>query len=389
MIAMNMLWNKKRKNKSNHKKQDTSLDTLKWQIALENSNVGVWDWNSKTNNVFYSRESKKILGLESHELNNSTTEWNQRVHPEDREKYFNALETHINGEYDALYNEHRIRSKDGSYKWVLIKGKTVERDHQGKPSRIIGTHTDITYRKKKENQVKKQLQLITSQNERLHNFTHIVSHNLKTHIGNFRNILEFYDEAETEHEKTELLHHLKTISEALTTTIVDLDDIISIKAKSNAHELNERINVFGCAEKVIDHLKVDIEDQQIDVFNGIRIDDILLANRPYLESILYNLISNGIKYKSEHRKPKIILQSLHTKDHYKILIADNGIGIDTEKHKNQLFEMYQTFHGTERSDSRGVGLYITKTQVEAIGGSIELESTINEGTTFTLTFDKR
>lgn len=389
---MKMLWKKITDSKSKtYQVSDLnpSFEELKWQMALENSNVGVWDWNSFNDKVFYSSESKKILGYGDHELTNSKMEWNKRVHPDDRENYFRDLKSHINGERDAFHNEHRVLCKDGTYKWVLINGKTVDKDSHGKPSRIIGTHTDITYQKKNDKQSQKQLQLITSQNNRLHNFTHIVSHNLKTHIGNFKNILEFYDEANSEDEKTELVNHLKTISDALSTTIVDLDDIISIKAKSNSHELYERINVFACAEKIIESLEIEIDKNEINIYNSIRKDDYLFANRSYLKSILYNLISNGIKYRSKDRKPKVILQSIHSKNELKILIADNGIGIDTEKHKKQLFEMYQTFHGTDRLDSRGVGLYITKTQVEAIGGTIEVESKLDEGTTFILSFKKQ
>jgi signal transduction histidine kinase len=100
------------------------------------------------------------------------------------------------------------------------------------------------------------------------------------------------------------------------------------------------------------------------------------------------LISNGIKYSDSSKKSQIIIQTIHTKDHLQILIADNGIGIDTNKYKNQLFEMYQTFHGTDRNDSRGIGLYITKTQVEALNAEIELNSELNKGSTFCLTFKK-
>ena len=91
--------------------------------------------------------------------------------------------------------------------------------------------------------LKNNLQLITNQNNRLHNFTHIVSHNLKTHIGNFENLLEFYDDATSQEEKEELVTHLKTISESLTNTIVDLNDIISIKSKTKEHQLNEKIHI--------------------------------------------------------------------------------------------------------------------------------------------------
>ena len=366
-----------------------TIDDRRWQIALENSSVGLWDYNVISGKVFYSAETKNILGYKDHELTNSVMEWNKRVHPDDLETYFNDFNSHINGSLETYRNEHRILCRDGNYKWILDKGKVVESDSNGKPTRIIGTHTDITYRKKKEEQSERYLELITSQNERLHNFTHIVSHNLKTHIGNFKNILEFLDEANSEEEKEDLQSHLKTISGALTSTIIDLDDIISIKSKSNSKELNERVNIYNCAEKVINSLEMDIAHNKIAIYNSIRKDDSINVNPAYLESVIYNLISNGIKYRSNKRNSKVILQSVHTKNELKILIGDNGIGIDTKKYKNQLFEIYQTFHGTSREDSRGVGLYITKTQMEALGGTIEVESTLDEGTTFTLVFKKQ
>ncbi|WP_084203370.1 sensor histidine kinase [Psychroserpens damuponensis] len=384
-----MFWKKKEPNPQPKIENQDSINDKRWQIALENTNVGLWDYDIIKNEVYYSKESKMLLGFEEHELSNSVTEWDRRVHPEDSETYFNDFNAHVNGSLDTYRNEHRILCRDGQYKWILDKGKIIEKNAQGKPTRIIGTHTDITYRKKKEVQSERYLQLITSQNERLHNFTHIVSHNLKTHIGNFKNILEFYDEAVSEEEKHELIDHLKTISGALSTTIVDLDDIISIKSKSNAKELNERVSIYNCAEKVIHSLKMDIAHNNIAIYNSIRKNDIINVNSSYLESILYNLISNGIKYRADDRNSKIMLQSLHTKDELKILISDNGIGIDTNKYKNQLFEIYQTFHGTSRDDSRGVGLYITKTQMETIGGTIKVESALGEGSTFILTFKKQ
>ncbi|MEM5566224.1 PAS domain-containing sensor histidine kinase [Psychroserpens sp. AS72] len=384
-----MFWKTKELNSQNNIENKASINDKRWQIALENTNVGLWDYDVINNEVFYSKESKMILGFKEHDLTNSPTEWNRRVHPDDSETYFNDFNAHVNGSLEVYRNEHRILCRDGNYKWILDKGKVVERDSKGKPTRIIGTHTDITYRKKKEEQSERYLQLITSQNERLHNFTHIVSHNLKTHIGNFKNILEFYDEAHSEVEKIELVDHLKTISGALTTTIIDLDDIISIKSKSNSKELNERINLYNCAEKVINSLEMDISHNEIAIYNSLRKDDFINVNRSYLESILYNLILNGIKYRADNRSSKVMLQSVHTKNELKILVSDNGIGIDINKYKNQLFEIYQTFHGTKREDSRGVGLYITKTQMETLGGTIDVESTLNEGTTFILTFKKQ
>lgn len=361
----------------------------KHKIALEISNVGLWDWDIATNKVFYSKESKNIIGYNENELKNTSEVWDNKVHPEDKEAYYKDFSSHLRGEIDLYENEYRILSKDGSYKWVLDKGKVIERDDSGKPSRIMGTHTDITNLKNKEDQLNNNLQLITSQNKRLYSFTHIVSHNLKTHIGNLKNILEFYDDTSCPDEKKELIGHLQSISKSLTSTIVDLDDIVSIKSKAHTNQLNERVNLYHCSNKVIESLKIDSSEKGVTIHNALRKDEVLLTNTSYLESVFYNLISNGIKYSDPNKNSQIIIQSVHTKDTVKILISDNGIGIDMSKFKNKIFEMYQTFHGTKRNDSRGIGLYITKTQVDALQGEIQIESTLNEGTAFSLTFKKQ
>ncbi|WP_299113825.1 PAS domain-containing sensor histidine kinase [uncultured Winogradskyella sp.] len=359
-----------------------------FKIGLQISNVGLWDWNTTLNKIYYSKESIQLLGYNSEQFENKPEEWDNRVHPNDKASYYNVFEQHIKGHQDIYENEYRILCKDGSYKWILDQGKVINRDHTGKPTRIIGTHTDITNRKKTENQLKKNLQLITNQNKRLHNFTHIVSHNLKTHIGNLKNLLEFYDDADNNEERIELINHLKTISGSLTKTIVDLDDIISIKSKSNTTQLNEHVNLFECTSNIIESLRIESSNTHVKLYNALKPKDALFTNKAYLESILYNLISNGIKYADHIKTSKVVISSIHTNETIKIVVTDNGIGIDTRKFKDQLFEMYQTFHGTDRKDSRGIGLYITRTQVEALGGTIKVNSILNEGTTFTLTFKK-
>lgn len=378
-------------NLTKHKSEtsNSTFEELKHKIALEISNVGLWDWNITTNKIFYSKESKQIIGYNENELKNIFGVWGNLVHPDDKEAYDADFNSHLKGEIDLYENEYRIQCKDGSYKWILDKGKVVERYGNGKPSRVIGTHTDITKLKNHERQLNKSIQLITSQNKRLYSFTHIVSHNLKTHIGNLKNILEFYDEASSETKKKELIGHLQSISESLTTTIVDLDDIVSIKSKAHTSQLNERVNLYDCSNKVIESLKIESSKRGVTIHNALRKDEVLLTNTAYLESVFYNLISNGIKYSDSNKSAQIIIQSIHSKDAVKILISDNGIGIDMSKFKDQIFEMYQTFHGTDRKDSRGIGLYITKTQVEALNGVILMESKLNEGTAFSLTFKKQ
>jgi PAS domain S-box-containing protein len=119
----------------------------RWQFALEGTDDGVWDWNAKTNIVFFSKKWKSMFGYEEHEIGNSLDEWDKRIYPEDKKKCQEDLEKHFNKETPIYKNEHRVLCKDGSYKWILDRGKVVEWDEEGKPLRVVGTHVDITSRK--------------------------------------------------------------------------------------------------------------------------------------------------------------------------------------------------------------------------------------------------
>ncbi len=122
----------------------------RWQFALEGSRDGVWDWDATTNEVFFSKRWKEMLGYAEDEISNNFEEWDIRLHPDDRERCYADLERHLSGNAPYYENEHRLRCKDGSYKWILDRGKAITRDAEGKPLRVIGTHTDISRRKQTE-----------------------------------------------------------------------------------------------------------------------------------------------------------------------------------------------------------------------------------------------
>ncbi len=125
----------------------------RWQFALEGSGDGVWDWNSQTDQVFFSRQWKAMLGYAEDELGDSLEEWDSRIHPDDKAQCYTDLNKHLSGETPTYQNEHRIRCKDDSYKWILARGKVIEWASDGQPLRVIGTHTDISERKLAEMQL--------------------------------------------------------------------------------------------------------------------------------------------------------------------------------------------------------------------------------------------
>jgi|GEM_PF-6459671 len=124
----------------------------RWQFALEGAGDGVWDWNKDTNKVYFSHQWKAMLGYTDDEVGDDLSEWDRLVHPDDKAAAYADLERHFRRETEIYQNEQRMLCKDGSYKWILDRGKVVEWAEEGKPRRIIGTHTDITERKKSEAQ---------------------------------------------------------------------------------------------------------------------------------------------------------------------------------------------------------------------------------------------
>ena len=128
----------------------------RWKFALEGSNSGVWDWNLETNDVFFSKQWKKMIGFEDHEITGSLEEWEKRVHPDDLEDTYKQIQDHLEGRTDIYTSEHRVLCKDGSYKWILDKGMVIKWDDDGKPVRMIGTHLDLTERINAEERLKRE-----------------------------------------------------------------------------------------------------------------------------------------------------------------------------------------------------------------------------------------
>lgn len=125
-----------------------ALSEQRWRFVLEATEQGVWDWHIATDEIFFSPQWKQMLGYTEAELKNHVSEWESRLHPDDKAHTLAVLEAHLSGVTDSYVNEHRLRCKDGQYKWVLDRGKVIERTPDGQAVRIIGTHTDISERRK-------------------------------------------------------------------------------------------------------------------------------------------------------------------------------------------------------------------------------------------------
>jgi len=361
-------------------KSDLESSEARWKYALEGSGDGVWDWRLDTNEIYFSPNWKRMLGYEPEELENNLSSWRPLVHPEDLANVLNKLYDYINGKEPHYAIEYRIKCKDHNYKWVLDRGKIVEHDESGKSLRMIGTHTDINNQKQIEKQLRETINIVSNQNNRLLNFAHIVSHNLRSHAGNIETVLNFIETETDEAELKELFAMIRSASDQLTETIHNLNEVVAIQTNINeeksarplrAELIKMKNNLRGLIKETDTTIEIEVdEDLQVNVIP------------PYLDSILLNLMTNAIKYRSPNRTPVVKIQAAKSKTHVKLDIIDNGLGIDMHLHKNKIFGMYKTFHGNK--DARGIGLFITKNQVEAMGGRIEVRSEVGVGSIFTI-----
>ncbi len=131
----------------------------RWQLALKGANDGIWDWNLKTNEVFFSRHWKEMLGYSEAEIGNTIAEWSSRVHPDDLGWVKEVIQDHFAQKTPLYISEHRLRCKDGSYKWILARGQALW-DEAGNVLRIAGSHTDITSRKQAESKLARSENLL-------------------------------------------------------------------------------------------------------------------------------------------------------------------------------------------------------------------------------------
>lgn len=243
---------------------------------------------------------------------------------------------------------------------------------------------DITERIRSEQELTNSLNLVTDQNKRLLNFSYIVSHNLRSHTSNIKSIVGFLN-GDLEHdERIELTNHLTNVSDMLDETLNNLNEVLSIQ--KNVNITVEKINLGFFIDKSLSILNEQIQQNNIQIISNFNHQLSVNFNAAYLESIIYNLISNAIKYSKKDNKQQSFIQISTKIINNKICLSiiDNGIGIDLIKNKDKLFGMYKTFHDNE--DARGIGLFITKNQIEAMGGTIDVFSELGLGTTFKITF---
>jgi PAS domain S-box-containing protein len=274
-----------------------------------------------------------------------------------------------------------FEAKHDSLSYMISAVPLYEAD--GRINKIVIATQNISEQKRNEQEKEMLIEELTQNNSDLQQFSYITSHNLRAPLSNLLGILKLLDTSMvTDPTTNSLLKNFEECTLQLNDTVNDLINVLIIKNNVNAKK--ERLDIRKIFDNVISSVQTTIDSNHMKITAGFDNAYEVDFNRTYLQSILLNLLTNAIKYSSPNRPPHINIYTKKVKDGIRLYFADNGLGIDLTRYKDRIFGLYQRFH--DHADSKGLGLYIVNSQIRVMGGEIEVESEVDKGTTFIITF---
>lgn len=205
---------------------------------------------------------------------------------------------------------------------------------------------------------------------------------MRSHSSNLSLVVQLLTESKNPQDKLDLLNNVVSISENLDNAIMQLNSMVT--HQNLLTKERRQVKFSDALDVVIASVSSLVNRESANIISDFKELKEINYIPEYLESILLNLITNAIRYKHQGRKPVIFIQTYMVNDHPYMEVSDNGMGIDLDQYGDKMFGMYKTFH--RNPDAKGIGLFITRNQVETMGGSISVTSTVNIGTTFKIKF---
>ncbi len=346
----------------------------RFQLALEGSDLGLWDWHCPSGNTYFSSEWKRMLGYENTEIEDSFQAWEKLVHPEDLPNTLERVNNHLSGQTLVYKAEFRMNTKQGEWKWILAHGKVFEWDRKGQPMRMTGTHKDISERKVIE-QMKDE-------------FISVISHELRTPMTSIHASLKLLTTGKlgSLNEKgNRMLEIAINNTDRLSRLINDILDLQRLES-NEFNVTKQNCNALQLIEQALEAMQVIAQKQEITLELIVSASEALeiWANPDYILQVLTNLLNNAIKFSKPNSTIQVSLDNRNAEALF--IVKDKGRGIPSDK----LESIFEKFQQVDASDSRqkggtGLGLAICRRILERHGGRIWVESTLGEGSTFYFT----
>jgi PAS domain S-box-containing protein len=364
----------------------TSLEesNQRYQYVSQATSDAIWDWDIVKGTLYWGENFQSIFGYNRADINPGIDSWTAHIYPDDAKRIARSIQAILKGKETIWKEEYRYRRADGTFANVVDRGFVI-RNKAGAAVRMVGAMHDISERKLALQEMKRITDDLYKHNRELHEFGYIVSHNLRSPVANIMGIATLLEIEKDDPETVSFCtHNLKSSIARLDEVIQDLSKILST-TDSSVELILERVDLA----ETIRHVKTDLADKILQ--NQARIDVTpktfpIYSHKAYIYSVFFNLIANSLKYRSE-KVPVISIHLSRKEATDCIVFTDNGCGIDLERHGEELFKPYKRFH--THVEGKGLGLFLVKSHVEALGGKISVVSAPAAGATFTIGLPKR
>ncbi|MDO6429145.1 PAS domain S-box protein [Flavitalea sp. BT771] len=304
------------------------------------------------------------------------------THPDDLVADMAFVTQMLNKEREHYQMEKRYIRKDGSILWVLLSVSLTWQEE--KPAFFISQLTDISTKKALRLEVERKNAELEAHIVRINEFNRIVAHNLRGPASSLINMADYLEKNKNEEDRDFLLSKVKDTSVLIIHTLNDLKELLEIQLRQE--EQSVAYSFKEALQTSMQMLDNELMSTDAVITTKFEVDEVLFP-KAYLDSIFYNLLSNALKYRCQGKTPVIDISTKVHDGYILLTIQDNGIGIDMQKYGQDMFKYKKVFH--KGYASNGVGLFITRNQLEANNGKIEVESAVDKGTLFRVYFEKK
>jgi len=346
------------------------------------AHLGNFEVDLSNYSVAWSDEMYRIFGMTREEALPSTELFLSFIHADDLMRIQHGFGESTKASQNASFNFRFIR-KDGALRYGCTEAR-FEFDNNQNPARLFGIFQDITGRKLAEIERTKMVNDMMLRNSELEQFGYIISHNLRAPVANIIGASTVLSDPDLSIQDREI------INKGINTSVTRLDNVVKdlnhiLEVKGDISQTKELVHFSSLIEDIKISIQNLIDQHRVQIRCDFSSIDMFLTFKPYLYSIFYNLISNSIKYRSAEVDSIIEIKSSLQKNKLELSFTDNGLGIDLKKNGADVFGLYKRFH--TNIEGKGMGLFMVKTQVEALGGKISIQSVPQEGVEFKIEFD--
>lgn len=356
--------------------EEIIANEARFRALIENNYDAITVRDKALKLIYRSPSANRMLGLTEHDTD--TRSFYETLHPDELESMRAFIQRVLESPGLAFQFSTRIKHRDGNYLWVegAMRNSLGDENIRG----IICNFRDITERMESILQREKMTAQIVARNKELEQFAYIVSHNLRSPVANIlgsANIIGY--EGLDMDQKIEVIAAITSSARRLDEVINDLNVILQ---KKNVTESRQPVVLKELIESITVSIRSLIEQNGVTLLTDFRKAGEITTVKSYLYSIFYNLITNAIKYRQPDIPPSIKITSSIQDGRVRLTFKDNGQGIDLARQGSKVFGLYKRFH--PEIEGKGMGLFMVKTQVETLGGSISVTSEVNKGTEFTI-----